>query len=213
MTLRNDGAERISRQPDITGTSERQDARSDVSLVDLGRGTQVSHVECVEVVVFRRAEQDGRLQRVEYELVHAHLCTATCLWSALPDPRESWAIMATLPERGTDLHGHTPECLSAPQIVQAHGPITATAREHARLTLVEGDADDVFAGRRRRRRVELEGRERSRLGLVPDFNVGRTGRKDGVVAVMGDGAARTYPEKGSIRAPRMRKVPTKETLT
>ena len=66
-----------------------------MSLVDLSRRAQVSHVECVEVVVFGSAEQDGRLQRVEYELVHAHLCTAACSQSALPDPLISRGIVAT----------------------------------------------------------------------------------------------------------------------
>lgn len=44
-----------------------------MTLVDRGRRAEVSDVESVEVVVFRGAKEDGRLQRVENELVDAHL--------------------------------------------------------------------------------------------------------------------------------------------
>jgi hypothetical protein len=67
--------------PIITSTDElpsrrtpiRRHGRSDVTFVDLSRRREVAHVEGVEVVIFGGAEEDGRLEGVEDELVDAHL--------------------------------------------------------------------------------------------------------------------------------------------
>ena len=91
-------------------------------------------------------------------------------------------------ERITHVQRDPAHRLATPQIVQAHGPVAATARQNTSFALVERDRDDMLSRREGRGRVELKRRERGRLGFVPDFDRGRGGGEDGVVSVMGDGA-------------------------
>jgi hypothetical protein len=99
-------------------------------------------------------------------------------------------------ESETHVHRHPSQRLPAPQIVQTHRPVTPRTRQHARLTLIERNRDDVLSDGRIRRRVELERREGGGFRLVPDFDEVRGGGEDGVVAVVGDGVEAGFTGKG-----------------